>query len=148
MEHFGCVITGFRELLRQGVKALVNRIVLEADVRPRRQVQGVQPIEHGNLQIPGAIAQVMAVEGPADALRLQGVEVLQGVPLVLKHRQAGQVIKGLGEDKQDIGPGLRPGLFLCQKPVNPVQHLLHIGLAVALRRRLGLREGIPPEAEG
>ena len=147
VEHFSSVITGFRELLRQGVKALVNRLVLEADVRPRRQVQGVQPVEHGNLQIPGAVAQVMAVEGPADALRLQGVEVLQGVPLVLKHRQAGQVIKGLGEDEKDIRPGLRllPGL---RQLVDARQHVQHEVLIIPFRRRLGLGERVPPEAEG
>ena len=57
-------------LLRQGVEPLVEVVLQEADVGAGAEVQPRDAVEHGHLQIPGAVAQVVAVEGAGDALAL------------------------------------------------------------------------------
>lgn len=83
MEHLRPV-AALGILLRQGVEFLIGVILQEADVRPSTEVQLRNAIQHGHLQIAGAVAQIVAVECAADALALQGMEILQGIPFILK----------------------------------------------------------------
>ena len=156
MEHLRRISAAPGILLRQRVQLIIGVILQEADVRPRPEVQPRDAVQHGHLQIPGAVAQIVAVERAADALALQGVEVLQRVPLKLKVRQLRQVVEGLRQHHDDVGPhrrclrrcaALRRGAVRGQDLVDPGQDILHIGFAVFLRALLGLEAAVPPEAQ-
>ena len=149
MEHLRPV-AALGILLRQGVEFLIGVILQEADVRPSTEVQLRNAIQHGHLQIAGAVAQIVAVECAADALALQGMEILQGIPFILKARQPGQIVEGLRLGHDDVGLHRRcggVGAVLCQDLVDPGQDLLHVGFAVSLRALLGLKKAVPPETQ-